>query len=238
MKTIFIIDKPYDKRAVWQILHRYDPSGTENRAKSMGIARKELEYILSKKKFNNKDHFFSGLIENRYRINKNLLNKAVVSYQSAWNEINDLFSSEVGRVTGYRWKYSKYFVVVSPINIGVSSSGGNKVVRSCFEDSYKQRRITAHELLMSHLWNVFDKTLKSAKKRGIQLWALNEITTIAILSLEPFLNTIWGNKYENYLKNYPFLDNLKMKLKQLYINKANFIGYLNEGIKVVSKEIK
>ncbi len=238
MKIIFTIDKSYDKKAVWEILHGYDPSGTENRAKSMGISREELEYILSKKKFNDEDRFFSELIENRYKINKDLINEAVVSYQLAWDEINDLFSSEIGRITGYGWKYDKYFVIVSPINIGISSPGGNKVVRSCFEDPYRQRRITAHEILMSHLWYIFYKNFKDIKKRGMQFWALNEITTVAILSLESPLNTVWGNNYENYLRNYPLLANLKFKLKYSYINKTNFISYLNEGIEVVSKEIK
>ncbi len=233
METIFTIDKHYDKKAVWQMLHGCDPSRKESRAKSMGLSKDELEHILSMKKFNDKDSFLNELIESRYKTNEDLLNNAVTSYQFAWNDINNLFYPEVKRITGHKWRYDKYFVILSPINVGISSRKGNKVIRSCFEDPYKQRRITAHELLMTHIWNIFDKEFKNAKLAESSLWALNEVTTVAVLSLELPLNEIWGNNYASYLKNYPQLNNLKAELKHVYLTKPGFIEYLKESIKIV-----
>lgn len=238
MRAIFTTDKVYDAKAMWWILHIDDPAGIENRAKSMRISKRELDYIRSKKQFGIKDKFFNDLINNRYKKETDTIKKAVISYQSAWNEINDYFFREIEKITGTKWKYQKYFVILSPFNVGISSQRRNKIIRSCFEDPYKQRRITAHELLMTHIWNIFDKKFKNTKTTENSLWALNEIATVSILSLESSLNKIWGNNYEKYLKNYPQLNALKMELKQVYLTKINFFEYLKRGIEIIKGKNK
>ncbi|MDF1498619.1 MAG: hypothetical protein P1P85_04700 [Patescibacteria group bacterium] len=235
MKVIFKTDLPYDLKAVWCILHDEDPGGTLNRAKSMKVSQKDLACILSQKKFNKNDKLLNKIVKERYKQEKNIIKKSIYSYQCAWDIINDLFSQEIEKITKTGWKYKNYFVILSPFNPGISSRKGNKVIRSCFEDSFEQRRITAHEILMAHIWNILDTNFKYPAKKEMQLWALNEMTAAAILSLEPSLNKIWGNNYENYLQNYPILNKQKTKIKSIYLKKKNFLGYLKEGINIIEK---
>lgn len=237
MEVFFKIDRKYDSKAVWEILHEDDPAGTLNRAESMGISEEDLNRILSQKKYDENDAFLSNLIESRYAKEKTVIEEAVKSYQKAWDEINDLFSDSIEKVTGVSWKYDTYFVVLSPFNPGISNRTENTVVRSCFEDAYKQRRITAHEILMTHIWYIIDSISDFPVKDEMQIWALNEMTTVAILSLEPSLNQIWGDRYGSFLQNYPMLDNAKVQIKELYLNKNSFDGYIIQAADFVKESL-
>lgn len=237
MKVFFKIDKKYDYKAIWEILHEDDPAGTLNRAESMGISEEDLNRIFSQKKYDENDVFLSNLIESRYAKERTVMEEAVKSYQKAWDEINDLFSDSIEKVTGVSWKYDTYFVVLSPFNPGISNRTENTVVRSCFEDAYKQRRITAHEILMTHIWHIIDSSPNFPVKDEMKIWALNEMTTVAILSLEPSLNQIWGDKYDNFLQNYPMLDNAKAQIKDLYINKSSFDEYMIQSTSLVKRSL-
>lgn len=86
---------------------------------------------------------------------------------------------------------------------------------------------------MTHIWKIIDENTDFSIKNEMQIWALNEMTTVAILSLEPSLNSIWGNKFENYLQNYPILKEPKEKIKALYQNKKNFSDYMEDSAKIV-----
>lgn len=121
MKVIFKSDLAYDSKASWDILHDEDPAGTLSRAKSMDISEKELDYILSQKRFNEDDTFFKEIVNKRYEKEKDAIEGAISSYQSAWDEINDFFSLEIERITVSKWKYDEYFVILSPFNPGISN---------------------------------------------------------------------------------------------------------------------
>lgn len=235
MQVFFKIDKAYDSKAVWDILHEYDPAGILSRAESMGILGNDLEYVLSMDEYSRDDSCFRKIIDLRYEENNSMLERSVELYQNAWNEMGDLFSQQIERITGVSWKYEEYFVVLSPFNPGISNRDGNVVVRSCFEDPRRQRRITAHEILMTHIWHIVDSSPEFPTKGEMPLWALNEMTTVAILSLEPSLNKIWGDNFEKFLQNYPILEKPKMQIRDLYLVKQSFDSYLIQASEVAEK---
>jgi len=209
MKVKYITDKKYDEQVVIQMQR------------------------LDKKRA-------ADLVVQQYKKNKNLISKKIKDYQKSWDKINDVFFREIENITGKKWKYKIYEVVLSPINKGISSLGGNKVIRSAFEDPEEQKRITAHEILMSHLWNIFFELYpESRKDENHSFWALNEITTTAILGLEPKINFLWTKStkgFDQYLKNYPQLKILKEKLKKEYLNKISFEDYIKKALDLIKNK--
>ena len=185
--------------------------------------------------------FISEIVEERYQQYETTIEKKLISYQASWDEMNDLFFERIQQITGHKWRFDEYFVVVSPIHPGVSNRFGDKVIRWIFEDPVQQRRITAHEILMTHIWDIFDQELldyyenpqeESAK---MHLWALNEITTMALLGLEPELNELWsaGTRGFSTQHNYPQIVQLQRELKEAYVEKSDFQDYLNEAIAIL-----
>lgn len=174
----------------------------------------------------------------KYKECESQIDNIIPKYQIEWNKINDKFSGEIEKLTDRKWDHDIYDVVVSPFHPGISTNGGDTVVRSAFEDPKGQTRITAHEILMSHIWNIFfDKFPKSKNDSLMHYWGLNEITTVAILGLEPTINKLWREQekgYDNYLRNYPQLKPLMNLLKDLYLNKKDFNEYLNKSVEILN----
>jgi hypothetical protein len=240
MRTIFVKDPDYDGFVIWLMLHRDDPSGAKHRSKKMGIDEQTLKQIYGTKTYNEVKTLIKKLVQKRYVKESARINEAIRKYQTEWDKINDNFYQEVERVTNKDWQFPKYKVVVSPFHPGVSNRGNNVVIRSAFEDPSQQKRITAHEILMIHVWSILDTRYPEAKKDPLKhFWGLNEITTVAILGLEPKLNRLWTKKaqgYDQYLANYPQLKLPQMSLKKTYLAKKDFGSYLQEAISVINKK--
>ena len=240
MKVTYIKDKEYDAWLVWVMLSTPDPSGNENRANSMGINEEAFKKISSVENFSNIKDFVLSVVDERYKIHVSTIEAAIINYQKAWDVINEKFSHLIVKVTGYSWFHDNFYVVVSPFHPGVSSSGGDTVARSAFEDPQDQLRISAHEILMSHIWSImFKKYPESKKDKYMHYWGLNEIATTAVLGLENSINKLWTLKmqgYNKYLSNYPQLKPLQEKLKTIYLNSAKFDGFLDQGLSLIKKE--
>jgi hypothetical protein len=242
MKARFVQNKEYDGFMIWQMLKADDPSGVKNRAKSMGISEEQFERIRSAKSFDEAEKCIKEIIEERYKKYGKQIEDALKSYQESWDEISDVFSVRIEAVTEHKWKFDEYLVVLSPIHPGVSNRNDNKVIRWIFEDPLGQRRITAHEILMIHLWDILDESFpehyadhESKKEHDTSFlkWALNEITAVAVLGLEPELNELWSSRmrgFDGFLTNYPQLDELKMQLKDIYLKRVDFQDYLRKSM--------
>jgi hypothetical protein len=111
-------------------------------------------------------------------------------------------------------------------------------VRSWAENPYRQRKITAHELLITYLWDYLDqqgyRKLPDRKK-----WVFCEITAWAITGLEEKLVKKcwpWITKTEKWpLKhNYPELVPLQKKLRPLYEKRSDFKDYAKKALSVIS----
>ncbi len=105
-------------------------------------------------------------------------------YQKSWDEINDEFSRYIEKATGYKWFYPQYECVVSVVHSGVSNCGNApKIVRCWIENPYFMRRITAHELILSHYFEIYKRHYKNEGLKDGQIWALAEIAAFALTSL-------------------------------------------------------
>lgn len=173
-----------------------------------------------------------------YRYADDVLKKTKLMYQKAWDEIGNFFFKQVEQITQHPWKFKKYECVLSLVHQGLSNWGGNKIVRSWAENPYSQRKITAHELIITYLWDYLDKQgykkLPDKKK-----WAFCEITAWAITGLEKRLVQKcwpWITEAEKWpLKhNYPELIPLQKKIRPLYEKRTSFKRYAEKALKVIT----
>lgn len=180
--------------------------------------------------------FKKSEIESEYKTLNRYLKYSCVEYQKSWDEIDVKFSKYIEKVTGYNWYYNSYECVISPVHQGISNWGnGNKIVRWWKENAYAQRRITAHELIVSHYFEIYRHNYSDAGLNDNQVWSLAEIAAFALTSLTPEAQSFWPWDKSGYYThhNYPQLVELQMKLKNKFLKRKNFDEYIKTGIKLV-----
>jgi len=201
----------------------------------------ELRFTIDKK-YDLDMAFDKKEVKGRYKKVIPSLGKTKMIYQKSWNEINNEFFKTVGRITGYNWKYKIYFCVLSPFHKGISSWGGNKIIRGWKENPYTMRKITAHELIISHIFTIFKKDFQKENLSNKEKWALAEISAWAITGLEKQMLKFWPwiTEEEKYPlnHNYPELYKLQKILKSKYKKKKNFKKFLQESIRIIKSDKK
>ena len=159
-------------------------------------------------------------------------------YQSAWDEIDQKFSRYIVKETGYEWFYPNYTCVISVTNQGISNWGhAPKILRGWKENPYSQRRITAHELILSHYFEIYRRHYSSFGLTDGQVWALAEIAAFALTSLTETAKTFWPWDFSGYYTNhnYPQIVSLQKRLEKVFLERKNFDDYIVTGIKMVKK---
>ena len=158
-----------------------------------------------------------------------------IEYQKSWNKINDSFSKYIEKETGYKWFYSRYECVVSLSLRGISNWYAPKVMRGWKEHPYTQRRITAHEIIIHHYFEIYNHHYSHHNLTEDQVWALAEIAGWALTSLTDQSKKFWpwDKSGYYYTHNYPDLVELQKKLKQPFLKRKDFDQYVEKGIKLV-----
>jgi len=178
-------------------------------------------------------------LDKQYEINEKFkfLESAIDLYKESWDKINDEFSDYIERVTGYKWFYDDYECVVSVIHGGMSNWGNApKIVRSWKENPYSMRRITAHELILSHYFEIYKRNYEEENLTDGQVWALAEIAAFALTSLTPEVKEFWPWNAEYYTEhNYPHIVEIQNELKGVFLNMKNFDEYIEKGISLIKK---
>jgi len=205
----------------------------------------KLKYIIDKKydKIFVEDKEIRKNFDKIYQDSLECLKEAQKLYQKSWNEINDKFSNYIEKETGYKWFYPVYYCVVSVIHPGISNWGtNNKIIRWWKENLHTQRRITAHELILSHYFEIYKHHYKEHKLADNQVWALAEIAAFALTGLTDKVKQFWPWDYSGYYTNhnYPQIVDLQNKLKQPFLKRKSFDEYIKKGIELVKnyKNIK
>ncbi len=231
MKLIFKIDHNYDFAVIYELLGQ-GKSPKEFTAKIESSLLKKAS-LLKRKEFVEE---LKKYTQKKYGKSFPFLEKTVSLYQSSWDEINKEFFFKTKEVTGFKWKHEEYFCVVSLFNRGISNWGGNKIIRGWDENPYLMRKITAHELLISHVFSIFEK--KEFEKYNLsnnKKWKIAEISAFAICGLEKEMTSFWPwiTKEEKYPlnHNYPHIYKDQKKLKSFYKNKKSFKSFLKKAIK-------
>lgn len=233
-KLSFIIDKEYDFNRFLEMLKNIPEKEKSHFLKAVGFEfdsqdKIEIGKILSSQK----DKMYAKAIK--------FLKKTADFYQSSWDEIDNYFFKKVEKITGFSWQHAKYYCVVSLFNKGISNWGGNKIVRIWNENPYYMRKITAHEILISHIFTIFDRLNKWPDLNNQKKWVIAEICAWSITGLEDeIVKKCWPwisgeNKYP-YNHNYQFLVPIQKELKKYYLNKKDFISYIVEAAEVVEKD--
>lgn len=236
----FIIDKNYDIQMTRAMLQMNDPAGLESRSNLMGL---ELSFAEAVNKGTQEAaiKLIEPVIGKRYEAIGNKLDSTREWYEKSWSEINDDFFNFVVKRTGHNWQYTKYFCVVSVIHHGLSNWNGNKIVRIWSENPFTMRRITAHELIISHIFSIFhnDPKYKDILKDN-QIWKIAEISAWCLTGLEPAIIKFWPWVPKHRLfytnHNYPQLVPLQLKLKEIYLKEKDFNKFLSEAVEMVKSD--
>jgi len=143
----------------------------------------------------------------QYKVSRFFMEATLKLYQKSWDEINDAFSNYIARETGYNWFYDAYKCVLSPVHVGIANWGREPIiVRAWQETSYTQRRITAHELVISHYFEIYRRHYAhNYPLTDGQVWALAEIAAFALTSLPRDIRQFWPWDSSGYYTdhNYP-----------------------------------
>jgi hypothetical protein len=200
----------------------------------------KLKFIIDKqydKEFVSKAHLKE--FNQQYRLNLKYMKYSQREYQKSWDEINDEFSNYIEKQTGYKWFYKIYYCVISAMHPGISNWGReSKIVRLWSENPYTQRRITAHELIISHYFEIFKNYYSDYKLSKNQIWVLAEIAAFALTSLTPNQKRFWPWDTAGYYTdhNYPQIVKIQKQLKSKFLNRKNFDEYIKSGIKLVANK--
>lgn len=198
----------------------------------------KLKFILDKEyeKEIIEDKKYYKFVDQQHKILSKYLKNTVIAYQSSWDEINDKFSKYIEERTGYQWYYNEYKCVVSVIHQGISNWGHAPiVVRTWEENPYSMRRITAHEIILSHYFEIYRRNYSDRKLKDTQVWALAEIAAFALTSLDKeVVNKFWPWNVEYYTNhNYPQIVDIQLKLKSVFIKNKDFNKYIEKGIEII-----
>ncbi|MBN2094416.1 MAG: hypothetical protein JW727_00055 [Candidatus Aenigmarchaeota archaeon] len=210
MNLRFVIDQEYDESLV----------GDECMRKAFGYKKGALQKM-----------------RDIYKTSMPYLKLTRKLYQASWNKINNSFSTYVEQTTSYNWFYTKYSCVLSVLHEGVSSwAEGPRIVRWWRENPYTMRRITAHELVLSHYFEIYKRHYSEHGLTDNQVWALAEIAAFALTSLTPEVKKFWpwGDSYYTD-HNYPHIVPLQNKLKRAFLSRKSFDEYILKGIRLVKK---
>jgi len=232
----FVQDKTHDAYMVMTMFKIDDSAGLESRANSMGI-NLEVAQKIRELDQESAEKLIEPIMEERYKAIGDKLEITSKWYQQSWDEINDQFFSFVAEKTKHEWKFSEYFCVVSVVHPGLSDWQGNKITRIWSENPFTMRKITAHELILAHIFSIFHYDPKYQKMLSDQqVWKIAEISAWCLTGLEPEMLKFWPwipkSKLFYYTHNYPMLVELQKKLKVVY-EKSDFETYLNEAVKLV-----
>jgi len=171
-----------------------------------------------------------------------LLRESLSTYQKSWDEINKDFFETIVRLTGFPWTYDEYECVLSPFVVGVSSWNGNKIVRSCGENSLTMRKITAHELILAHIFDILTRVFGAYDLTSRQKWAISEICASMVTGSDEVENKFWPwSKVENCFKSidcHKELYVLRDILKKDYTEQLNFKKFLIMAIAKTQDFIK
>ena len=240
-KIIFIEDKQYDQMMIYNILKSDDPAGLESRARSMGIDIELAKEIKKSNSYLDVKVEIDKLVKDRYEQKANEIIQSINDYDKSWELITRDFSNEIESLTNEKWFHNIYQCVVSPFHPGISNWYGNKIIRKSGENPIEQRRITAHEIVLSEVFQICRKYYSKEQIDEWKVWAIAEITTVLLLDNQDLLQ-YWGSyiPQQNYFSrsNYPQLAELEEHLRIAYKKRSNFKEYIDESVIIAKNDLR
>ena len=235
MKLKFEIDTDYD---IEMVAHMLRKDGWEYRAKKM-----ELPENLVRKVSQAAENDLPGVLDElreeaeiTYHKIRPYMERTLVQYQKSWDEIIEDFSALVEKKS-VPWFYDEYICKLTNYNPGLSNWDGNVIGRWWKENAFRQRRITAHEILLAHYFSIHRNNYQNSGVDDKQIWALAEIFAFAMTGLDEDLRKLWPWDRRGYYTdhNYPHIVDLQLALEEPFIKMKSFDDYVKAGIDLVEK---
>jgi hypothetical protein len=236
LKLSFVVDQKYDAENVVVMFRSDDPAGLESRARSMGVDPDVARRIRDASNPSDINALSNRLVQDRFDKERASIEVSKNDFEAQWKDLLPLFSNVVIQTTESPWVHSEYFCVVSSIHPGISSWRGNKVAVRFDRDPASKRRILAHEILLSDVFQLLRKRHPERELSDWQVWAFAEITPVLILD-NPTLRPFWpdfpraGEWFSR--SNYPQLADLEVKLKDLFDHRMSYVDYEEECVPVL-----
>lgn len=231
MKLKYIADQKYDALMIYQILSSKNGIvDLKYQSENMNLDFETVKKISEAENYESIKSKIEEIVKNRYLTSEGYLNLSIGMYQKSWDEINDTFFSRLSEITKFPIQHKTFECVLSDFHIGISNWGGNKIVRSWKENPFTQRRITAHEIIISHFFSYIYEKYPEIKDRH-KIWELAEIFTFVITGTDEVMTKFWPwDKSGSYTDhNYPELVKKQKALTKIYLNDG-FQQFIKVGL--------
>jgi hypothetical protein len=226
----YIIDREYDAEMIFQLFGAgmYD----KKQLAGFGMEKDLIDKIARAKEWLAVKGGVQDFVDQKYRSCMPYLRKTQRLYQKSWDEIDGAFFKRLTVLTGTTLKYHKYECVVSLFHEGVSNWNGNKIARSWAKNSYTQRRVTAHEVVIAHFFDVVRALNDSRSYSDKDIWQLAEVYAFTVNALDAKMHSFWPweKKEIDLSHNYPELILLQKKYEKI-ISAGDIEEYLELGLK-------
>ena len=228
LQLSFVVDKRFDVKGVVSMFRQDDPAGIDSRARSMAVDLEAAKRIHDATSLSEARQLAEKLVDSRFTEDGAAIRRSITSFQDLWIDLLPLFSTVVVETTQSPWVHSRYDCVVSSIHPGLSSWRGNKVAVKYDSSPELKRRILAHEIVLSDVFQLFRQRYTRFALNDWQVWAFAEITAVFILD-DPRLQGFWpdfprSGKYFVH-SNYPQLAGIEKRLKEVFDERTSYISY-------------
>lgn len=236
-KLRFIIDRQYDERMVYQMLQAGDPAGRWHRAASMRLPQR-VASVVARSTWPECRRLIKRIVGERYGAVSHEMIDTKRLYQKSWNQINDPFFNFIARKTRHDWEFDAYQCVVSAFHRGISNWNSNIIARTWEENPYTMRKITAHELIIAHIFSIVRRTpALSASLTDHATWKIAEISAWCLTGYERTLLRLWPwvspEQRFPLRHNYPTLVRLQARLGKIYQHTASFNYFFQQAVRMV-----
>jgi hypothetical protein len=233
-KLFFKIDKKHDLDLFLTVLRKDDPAGLENRAFDMDIPLELAKKVASTPKDAYQE--MKMIVDLKYNNLESFARKSVILYQDSWDEINDKFFDLLENKTDCKIKFDEYFCTVSLFHKGISNWSENRIARIWSENHYTMRKITAHEIIVSHIFHLVESKYSNKGLQKEEIWKFAEISAWVLTGLDEDFLKFWpwikSSEKWNRNHNYPQLVLLQDEAMNIYKNSDNFILFFEKMIEV------
>lgn len=233
MKLFFKIDKNYDEKMIWEFMPKNSKKNKKALTDLLRIDVEELNLVLKNNNLNLRKTV-NTLVKNKFSKLLPFLKNSVSDYQKSWDKINKDFFKLVEVKTKHLWKYDNYYCVVSAYHEGISSWGKNIIARRWSINADTQRKVTAHELTLSHFWTMLNDNKISKNWPDDKKWQYSEIFSWCLLGLDEDFFKFWPWLLKEHLfpKNHQYQEiiTLQNKLEKLYFKCDSFSDFFERAI--------
>jgi len=172
---------------------------------------------------------------NKKEIERKLLKKKKL-IEKAWMPINNIFFSEIERITENKWKYKNYECHVCCVWGGWYDEYRNKIAVFAFFNKADYLAVIAEELLHLHFWEIMKKLkieMKDKDWRNFKdnfYWQFSECMPCLIFSHSDIKIKLKFGKYPEW----KHVRKLFKKIKPIWENRKNFMDFLRKALKVLT----